>query len=263
MVCDRGISRFGFGPGEKFVTRRLCGCCHIPGCSRTEDRDWRSLRSLSSAGGQLDGGAKCASAIEQTIVHFGHIDVVVNNAGYGQLGTLEELTDREARANFEVNVFGALHVIRNVMPYLRQQRSGKLFNISSIGGLFGSFPGWGIYCATKFAMAGCTEALAEEVRAFGITATVIYPGYFRTNFLSKGSVRTAQAAMQGYETARQSEQAPLDSIHGTQRNKPDKAAAAVLAVAKEENPPGHLLLGVDTIDMLNAKLERLDSDIKA
>src|SRR5690606_4318384 len=123
------------------------------------------------------------SAIEQTIVHFGHIDVVVNNAGYGQLGTLEELTDREARANFEVNVFGALHVIRFVMPYLRQQRSGKLFNISSIGG--GSFPGWD--CVTKFAMAGFTEALAEEVIAFDTTATVIYPGYCRSNFLSKGS----------------------------------------------------------------------------
>lgn len=203
------------------------------------------------------------SAIEQTIVHFGHIDVVVNNAGYGQLGTLEELTDREARANFEVNVFGALHVIRNVMPYLRQQRSGKLFNISSIGGLFGSFPGWGIYCATKFAMAGFTEALAEEVKAFGITATVIYPGYFRTNFLSKGSVRSAQQAIPEYETARQSEQAHFDSIHGNQPNDPDKAAEAIIALAKEENPPVHLLLGVDTIDMLNAKLERLDSDVKA
>ena len=203
------------------------------------------------------------TAIEQTIAHFGHMDVVVNNAGYGQLGTLEELSDQEARANFEVNVFGALHVIRHVMPYLRQQRSGRIFNISSIGGLFGSFPGWGIYCATKFAMAGFTESLAEEVKDFGIRAIVIYPGYFRTNFLTKGSVRSAQQSIPEYEAARQLEQMHFDSINGNQPNDPDKAAEAIIAVAKEENPPVHLLLGVDTIDILNAKFERLDKDVKS
>lgn len=203
------------------------------------------------------------TAIEQTIAHFGHIDVVVNNAGYGQLGTLEELSDQETRANFEINVFGALHVIRQVMPYLRQKRSGSIFNISSVGGLFGSFPGWGIYCATKFAMAGFTESLAEEVKDFGIKATVIYPGYFRTNFLTKGSVRSAQRSIPEYEAARQSEQMHFDSINGNQPNDPDKAAEAIIAMAKEENPPVHLLLGVDTIDILNAKLERIDKDVKS
>src|SRR5690606_22321225 len=129
-------------------------------------------------------------AIEKGIAHFGKIDVVVNNAGYGQIGTLEELSDDEARENFDVNVFGSLNVIRNVMPYLRQQKSGSIFNISSVGGLFGGFAGWGIYCATKFAVAGFTEALAEEVKAFGVSATVVYPGYFRTDFLSNGYVKT-------------------------------------------------------------------------
>lgn len=203
------------------------------------------------------------TAIEKAIGHFGHIDVVVNNAGYGQLGTLEELSDQEARANFEVNIFGALHVIRHVMPHLREQRSGRIFNISSIGGLFGSFPGWGIYCATKFAMAGFTESLAEEVKDFGIKATVIYPGYFRTNFLAKGSVRSAQRSIAEYEAARQVERAHFDHIDGNQPNDPKKAAEAIIAMAKEENPPVHLLLGVDTVDILNAKLERLDKDVKS
>src|SRR5690606_693010 len=173
------------------------------------------------------------------------------------------LSDQEARANFEVNIFGALHVIRHVMPYLREQRSGRIFNISSIGGLFGSFPGWGIYCATKFAMAGLTESLAEEVKDFGIKATVIYPGYFRTNFLTKGSVRSAQRSIAEYEAAREVERAHFDNINGNQPNDPDKAAEAIIAMAKEENPPVHLLLGVDTVDILNAKLERLDKDVKS
>lgn len=104
------------------------------------------------------------SALDKTVGHFGNIDVIVNNAGYGQLGTLEELSDAEARANFDVNVFGTLNVIRNAMPYLRGQKSGNIFNISSVGGYYGGFPGWGVYCSTKFAVAGFTEALAEEAR---------------------------------------------------------------------------------------------------
>src|SRR5690606_6415637 len=139
--------------------------------------------------------------VEKSMAHFGKIDVVVNNAGYGQIGTLEELSDEEARENFDVNVFGSLNVIRNVMPYLRKQKSGTIFNISSVGGLFGGFSGFGIYCATKFAVAGFTEALAEEVKAFGVSATVVYPGYFRTDFLANGSVKTPALPIQEYEAA--------------------------------------------------------------
>src|SRR5215216_1241694 len=103
-------------------------------------------------------------AIEKTIGTFGKIDVVVNNAGYGMLGGLEETTDQEARDNFEVNVFGSLNVIRKVLPYLRNQQSGHIINISSIGGFVGGYPGFGIYCATKFAVNGFTEALDAEVK---------------------------------------------------------------------------------------------------
>jgi NAD(P)-dependent dehydrogenase (short-subunit alcohol dehydrogenase family) len=200
------------------------------------------------------------TAIEKSIAHFGKIDVVVNNAGYGQIGTLEELTDEETRKNFDINVFGALNVIRNVMPYLRKQKSGIIFNISSAGGFFGSFAGWGVYCSTKFAMAGFTEALAEEAKGFGISATVVYPGYFRTDFLAKGSVKTPTHSIEEYEVARQSEKLHLDSVNGNQPNDPDKAADVLIAISKEKNPPVHLLLGKDSYDILQNKIDFITKD---
>ncbi|MCS3529403.1 SDR family oxidoreductase [Chryseobacterium sp. JUb7] len=200
------------------------------------------------------------SAIVKTIEHFGQLDVVVNNAGYGQIGTLEELSDKEARANFDINVFGTLNVIRNAMPYLRQQKSGHIFNISSIGGYSGNFPGWGIYCATKFAVAGLTESLAEEIKGFGVKATVVYPGYFRTDFLSKDSVKTPENVIEEYETARNSEQAHLDEINGNQPNDPQKGAEALIAISEVENPPVHFLLGSGTDEFLNNKIKTITGD---
>ncbi len=200
------------------------------------------------------------SAIAKTVEHFGKIDVVVNNAGYGQIGTLEELTDEEARENYAVNVFGTLNVIRNAMPYLREQRSGNIFNISSVGGYSANFPGWGIYCSTKFAVAGFTEALAEEVKDFGIHATVVYPGYFRTDFLNKDSVKTPANPIQAYEAARNSEQTHLNDINGNQPNDPEKAADVLIQISKEKNPPVHLLLGVGTVEFLNNKIDILKKD---
>lgn len=202
------------------------------------------------------------SAIAKTTEHFGQINVVVNNAGYGQIGTLEELTDEEARENYAVNVFGTLNVIRNAIPYLREQKSGNIFNISSIGGFSGNFPGWGIYCSTKFAVAGFTEALAEEAKDFGIHATVVYPGYFRTDFLAKDSVKTPANPIQAYEAARSSEQAHLDEINGNQPNDPVKAADVLIQLSKEENPPVHFLLGVGTMEFLTNKLDAITGDAR-
>jgi len=202
------------------------------------------------------------SALDKTVGHFGNVDVIVNNAGYGQLGTLEELSDAEARANFDVNVFGTLNVIRNAMPYLRAQKSGNIFNISSVGGYYGGFPGWGVYCSTKFAVAGFTEALAEEARDFGIHATVVYPAYFRTDFLTKDSVKTPENSIEAYEAARNSEKAHLDEINGNQPNDPEKAADVLIQISKEENPPVHLLLGVGAPEFLNNKIEAITKDAK-
>ncbi len=202
------------------------------------------------------------SAVEKSIAYFGKIDVVINNAGYGQTGTLEELTDEEARKNFDVNVFGTLNVIRSVMPYLRKQKSGSIFNISSVGGFCGSFAGWGIYCSTKFAMAGFTEALAEEAKEFGIKVSVVYPGYFRTDFLNKGSLILPKQPNQDYKAARQSEQLHSNTINGNQPNDPEKAADVLIAISKEENPPVHLLLGKDAFEILQSKMDTITKDVE-
>lgn len=201
-------------------------------------------------------------AISKAVTHFGQIDVVVNNAGYGQIGTLEELTDDEARNSFDVNVFGSLNVIRNVVPYMRQQRSGHIFNIASIVGFFGSYPGWGIYSATKFAVAGLTESLAEEVKEFGIKATVVYPGYFRTNFFSSGSLLLSKNPIEDYTAARQSEQYHVNHIEGTQPNDPEKAADVLIAVSKEEHPPLHLFLGNDAYGVAQNKVGIISNELE-
>ncbi len=132
--------------------------------------------------------ASTRQAITATLQHFGALDVVVNNAGYGQLGAVEEVSDAEARHNYDVNVFGTLNVLRAALPQLREQKSGHVFNISSIGGFVGAFSGWGVYCSTKFAVAGLTEGLRADLEPFGVKVTLVYPGYFRTEFLAAGSV---------------------------------------------------------------------------
>lgn len=195
------------------------------------------------------------ATIAKCIHHFGRIDVVVNNAGFGLIGTLEELTEDEVKDNFAINVFGSLNVIRNVAPYLRQQRSGYIFNIASIGGYSGGYPGFGIYCSTKFAVAGFSEALAEELRDFAVHVSVVYPGYFRTSFLSGGSVRTAANPISAYESARASEQAHLNDINGNQPNDPERAAAILIQISELSNPPVHLFLGKDAYAEADQKMK--------
>ncbi len=208
----------------------------------------------------ITDNADVAKAIQTTIEAFGKIDIVVNNAGYSQTGTLEELTDKEARKNFDVNVFGSLNVIRNVTPHLRKQRSGHIFNIASIGGLAGNFPAFGIYCSTKFAVAGFTEALVEEMKPFGVHTTVVYPGYFRTSFLSKGSVQTPENPIDAYVSAREVEAAHLNQIDGNQPNDPQKAADLLIKLSKMENPPVHFLMGEDAFDILQHKIKTLTEE---
>jgi NAD(P)-dependent dehydrogenase (short-subunit alcohol dehydrogenase family) len=210
----------------------------------------------------LDSNEAVRKAIEQIIARFGTIDVVVNNAGYGQLGTLEELSDEEARHNFDVNVFGVINVVRNVMPVYRRQKSGIFFNISSIAGFTGAFPGWGIYNATKFAVAGLTEALSAEARSFGVSAIVVYPGYFKTNFLLQGSLRTANHPIPDYKDARDLETFHNEKIIGNQPGDPEKAATAIIRVAEMETKPLHLFLGSDSLGMANNKIEALQKDLK-
>tara|TARA_R110001606_G_scaffold40185_1_gene109924 strand:+ start:153 stop:992 length:840 start_codon:yes stop_codon:yes gene_type:complete len=196
-------------------------------------------------------------AIETTINHFGRIDVLVNNAGYSQIGTLEELSEEEVENNFKVNVFGFLNVIRNASQYLRKQKSGHIFNIASIGGYTGNFAGFGIYCSTKFAVAGFTEALAEEMKPFGIHTTLVYPGYFRTNFLSEGSVKTPNNPIEEYKSAREMEQAHLKDIDGNQPNDPEKGAEVFITLSEQEHPPVHFFMGEDAYHYAKLKIDTI------
>ncbi|MCO6149593.1 SDR family oxidoreductase [Flavobacterium sp. NRK1] len=204
-----------------------------------------------------------AEAVNKTINRFGSLDVVVNNAGYGLLGALEELTDAESRQNFDVNVFGSLNVIRHVLPQLRKQQSGHIFNIASIGGFTGNFPGFGIYCATKFAVHGFTESLAAEVKPFGINATVVSPGYFRTNFLNDSSLSTPKNVMDAYKTVRDSQQLHEKDINNNQPGDPDKAASVMIKVASMQQPPVQLFLGPDAYHLAEVKIKDVEKDLES
>ena len=204
-----------------------------------------------------------AQSIGKIVQKFGTLDVVVNNAGYGQLGTIEELSDEEARENFDVNVFGVLNVIRNVMPIFRRNKSGAFFNIASIAGFLGTFPGWGIYNATKFAVAGLTEALFAETKSLGVTATIVYPGYFKTNFLLQGSLRKAAHPIAAYKEARDLEVIHDQQIIGNQPGDPDRAAAVFIKVAESKERPLHLFLGSDAFGMANSKMEFVQNELRA
>ncbi|MBO9634519.1 MAG: SDR family oxidoreductase [Chitinophagaceae bacterium] len=200
--------------------------------------------------------------ISETIRKFGQIDVVVNNAGYGLVGALEELSDEETRQNFDVNVFGTLNVIRSVMPHLRKQGSGHIFNVASVGGFVGSFPGFGIYCATKFAMHGFTESLQAEAKEFGIRATVVSPGYLRTNFLGAGSLVVPKNELPEYNLVREVQNQHQQSINGAQPGDPDKAADVIIKVADLEQPPLHLYLGADAYGLVGTKLTNLQTEME-
>jgi len=200
-------------------------------------------------------------AIKTTFDTFGRIDVVVNNAGYGLTGGIEELSDQEVRDNFDINVFGSLNVIRKALPYMRTKGSGHIFNISSIGGFTGLFPGFGIYCATKFAVHGFTESLAAEVKAFGIHATVVFPGYFRTSFLSAGSLNVPEHEIPEYSEVRASQAAHQNEINGNQPNDPEKGVAAIIRVAESANPPLHLFLGQDAYELAEQKIALIEGNM--
>lgn len=202
-------------------------------------------------------------SFKKTVDNFGRIDVVVNNAGYGQFGTVEELSDEESRKNFDVNVFGLLNVIRQAMPYLREQGSGHILNISSIGGFTAGFAGWGIYCATKFAVTAISEALANEAKEFGVQVTVVYPGYFRTNFLDKDSMARPAKQIAAYSAARASQELHENAYNGNQPGDPEKAAEVMMELVASENPVLHLFLGQDAYDNAYEKMVTVQKDMAA
>jgi len=149
------------------------------------------------------------------------------------------------------------------MPHLRRQGSGHIINVASIAGILGSFPGFGVYCATKFAMAGFTESLAAEAAELGVRATVVYPGYFRTNFLDNRSLQLPQHPVAAYTAVRNSEHWHETEMKGNQPGSPEKAAEAFVQLAEMERPPLHFVMGTDAFGMARGKLNALDEALKA
>lgn len=187
------------------------------------------------------------NAISNGIEKFGRIDVVVNNAGYNLLGNIEELSDSEFRKTMDVNVFAMAHIIRNVLPTMRQQKSGHIINTASMMGYM-SYPGNGSYSASKYAVIGLSEALAQEVAPFGIKVTILAPGTFRTNFMSEKTLNVAQNKIDAYNLDKQIEQ--FTGFDGQQLGDPKKLAEVLLKITGMSNPPSHLPLGSDSYNAI-------------
>lgn len=198
-------------------------------------------------------------AITATLSHFGRIDVAVNNAGYGLIGAIEEVTDAEIRAQLETNFFGALDVTRAILPYFRKQRSGHFVNISSIGG-FRAIAGAAIYNATKFALEGLSEALAKEIAPLGIRVVLVEPGPFRTDFGGRSIVDTAKRLEEYASTAGKMREY-YQAAHGKQVGDPVKAAEAMIKAVESNEEFLRLPLGQATIIGMREKMDQVQKDI--
>jgi len=191
-------------------------------------------------------------AMRQTVERFGRIDVLINNAGFGVLGAIEEISGAEVEAVYRTNVFGLLSVTRAALPQLRRQRSGHIINISAIAG-YQSWPGWAAYASTKFAVEGISEGLAVEVKPLGIKVTIVEPGFFRTDFLDSQSLSICPTVIEDYaETTGAMRQAAISSNH-KQPGDPARMAKALLKIVDDPNPPLRMPFGSDTVATIEAK----------
>ncbi|WP_275005847.1 SDR family NAD(P)-dependent oxidoreductase [Promicromonospora iranensis] len=209
----------------------------------------------------LTDETQVARAVADTTERFGGLDVVVNNAGYGYLAAVEEVSDADARTMFDVQVFGVWNVLRAVLPGFRERRSGHVINVSSIVGLV-PFPGWGLYAAGKFALEAISESLAAEVADHGIRVNTVEPGYMRTDFLRPVSLGLPSSTSDAYPAVREMVEQHL-GMPGTQLGDPAKAAAAIITVATTGDAPLHQLLGSDSVSLADARLRSLADEFAA
>lgn len=257
-----GVSS-GFG---RALAQRALGAGHrVVGTVRTHDaRDafdrWHPGNAFGRVLDVTDFGA-IPSAIAEVEATVGPIDVLVNNAGYGHEGVMEESSLEEMRRQFDVNVFGAVAMMKAVLPFMRQRRRGHLINITSMGG-FITMPGITYYCGSKFALEGISEALGQEVKALGIAVTAVAPGSFRTDWAGRSMVRSARS-IADYDAVFDPIRAAREAKSGQQLGDPDKAAVALLRLIESDAPPAHLLLGSDAVTLVRDKLNAMSADIAA
>lgn len=201
-------------------------------------------------------------ALAAGIARFGRIDVLVNNAGFGVLGAVEETSAAETERLFATNVFGVLNVTRAVLPHMRRQRSGHVINISSLGG-YQAYMGWGVYGSTKFAVEGISEALQQEVAPLGIHVTVVEPGFFRTDFLDEQSLVKTALELVDYDETVGAMRTFAAAANHAQPGDPAKFAEAMLALANAEQPPLRLPLGSDALARIEQKHAQVEAELQA
>jgi NAD(P)-dependent dehydrogenase (short-subunit alcohol dehydrogenase family) len=205
--------------------------------------------------------AAIAPSISKIEHEIGPVDVLVNNAGYGHEGILEESSLEDLRRQFEVNVFGAVSMMKAILPTMRRRRSGRIINITSMGGYI-TMPGIAYYCGSKFALEGISETLAKEVKGFGIHVTAVAPGSFRTDWAGRSMVRSGRS-IADYDSVFDPIRKAREEKSGHQAGDPIKAAEALLKLLATENPPVHLLLGSDALKLVREKIDSLASEITA
>ena len=199
-------------------------------------------------------------SIQQTLAAFGRIDVVVNNAGYGMAGTIEDIAEQDIRNIFNVNVLATIDVVKSVLPVMRSQRSGYIINIGSVAGFVGA-AGWSVYSATKAAVAAFSEVIALDVKEFGIKVTVAEPSGFRTGFLTKNSLALIPTRIEGYEAVKNTQDRYLSS-DGKQAGNPDRIAEIFMELAESPEPPMHLFLGNDAYNRASKKLTDMSGELE-
>jgi short-subunit dehydrogenase len=205
--------------------------------------------------------AEIESVAERAISSFGSVDVLVNNAGYGVNGAIEEVSEDEFEPMFQTNIYGVIRTTRAFLPHFRQRRSGHILNLSSIGGLIGS-AGWGFYNTTKFAVEGFSEALAGEMKPLGVYVTVVEPGPFRTDFLGR-SGKLAERELPEYAATAGKAREYLQTQSGKQPGDPQKAVEALIALVNAPEPPLHLILGKIALTRFRDKLAQWQKEIAA
>ncbi|UCO97530.1 SDR family NAD(P)-dependent oxidoreductase [Metapseudomonas lalkuanensis] len=201
-------------------------------------------------------------AVAEGIKRFGRIDVLLNNAGYGILGAVEETSAQEVERIYATNVFGLLNVTRAVLPHMRRQRSGHVINISSLGG-YQSYYGWGVYGSTKFAVEGISEALHQELAPLGVKVTVVEPGFFRTDFLDEQSLVKTALELADYDETVGAMRRFAEGANHAQPGDPSKFAGAILTLVNATNPPQRLALGSDAVQRIADKHSLVEGEVAA
>ncbi|MDI9648512.1 oxidoreductase [Burkholderia cenocepacia] len=259
------ITGVSSGFGRALAQEALAAGHTVVGTVRSAQaaRDFEALSAQAAVARVLDvtDFARIDGVVADIEANVGPVDVLVNNAGYGHEGILEEAPLDELRRQFDVNVFGAVAMMKAVVPFMRERRRGRILNITSMGGHI-TMPGIAYYCGSKFALEGISETLGKELAPFGIAVTAVAPGSFRTDWAGRSMARTPRS-IADYDALFDPIRRAREEKSGKQPGDPAKAARAMLAVIAADHPPAHLLLGSDALRLVRTQLAALDAEIRS